>query len=175
MAAFQTDDAVGQCILLLFGYVFADYLCKVGQGHDGTADHEVLFALLFLATKMAGLAVFQSDGVADLLSHTDFLARAVDELKLAFGKQDSQRNAWEAAASAEVENACAGAEVYHPGNGHRVEHVVLVEVVDVLARDDVDFGVPVAIQLVEQSNLVLLLCRQLWKIFLYNIHLEDNR
>ena len=48
--------------------------------------------------------------------------------------------------------------------------MVLVEVVDVFAADDIDFVVPVAIQLVEGSDLLLLLIGEMSEIFLYDVH-----
>ena len=39
--------------------------------------------------------------------------------------------------------------------------MVLVEVVDILAADDIDLGIPIAIQTVEGSELLLLLVGEL--------------
>ena len=48
--------------------------------------------------------------------------------------------------------------------------MMLVEVVDILAADDIDLVVPVAVQLVECSDLLLLLIREMSEIFLYDVH-----
>lgn len=48
--------------------------------------------------------------------------------------------------------------------------MVLVEVVDILAADDIDLGIPIAIQTVEGSELLLLLVGEVREIFLYDIH-----
>ena len=53
--------------------------------------------------------------------------------------------------------------------------MVLVQVVDVLARDDVDFRVPVTIQLVEHRYLPLLLLGQLRKVLEYLFHAAKVR
>ena len=94
---------------------------------------------------MGALYVFQSYGVGDGLGHAHFFAYAVDEAEVGFGEEDGEGDAGETAARAEVEDARAGAEADEFGNAEGVEDVVLVEVVDVLAGDDVDFGVPVLV------------------------------
>ena len=48
-----------------------------------------------------------------------------------------------------------------------MEHVVLVEVVDILSRDDVDLRVPVMIQVIKGRKLSLLLLSNIRKIFCY--------
>ena len=47
---------------------------------------------------------------------------------------------------------------------------MLVEVVDILAADDIDLGIPITIQTVECSKLLLLLVGKVREIFLYDIH-----
>ena len=81
---------------------------------------------------MYGLHVGQSDGVGHLLRHTNLLARAVDEPELAVGEEYGQGDAGEASACAEVEDAGGRLEAAHLADGQRVEHMVGVEIVDVL-------------------------------------------
>ena len=157
VATFQADDAIGQGVALRLGDVLADNLHEVGQGHDGAAHHEVVAAFLVLTAQVLGVAVLEADGLADFLGDADLLARAVDEFELAFGVEDGEGDARETAASAEVENLGARAESADLGDGQRVEHMVLVDVVDVFAGDDVDLGVPVAVECVEGLKLPLLL------------------
>ena len=78
----------------------------------------------------------------------------------------------ESAAGAEVEDARAGTETDGLGDGQRVEHVVLVELVDVLAGDDVDLRVPVVVEGVEGLELLLLLLRQPCKVLMdeFRVH-----
>jgi len=45
-----------------------------------------------------------------------------------------------------------------------MQHMPLVQQVDVLARDHVDLRVPVRIQLLQLRKLLLLMCCQVWKI-----------
>ena len=165
VAAFEAEDAVGQGILLLLGDVLPDNPDEIGQRHDGTAHHKVVVALLVFTTQVRRLTVLQSDGITDFLSDTDLLARAVDELELAFGEENGQRNAREPAASAEIENRGARTEIDDLGDGHRVKHVVLIEVVDVLAGDDIDLVVPVTVEGIECFYLAQLLWRQVGKVF----------
>ena len=170
VSSLQAKDAVWQGILAFFGNVLADNLDQVGQGHDGSADNKVIAAFLVFTAQVLGVAVLQADGVAHFLGDAYLLACAVDKLELAFGKEDGQGYAGESAARTEVEDAGAGTEVYHAGNGHRVEHMVLVEVVDVLARNDINLGIPVPIQRVERSKLLLLLGAEVGEVFLNDFH-----
>ena len=156
ITAFQTEDAVRQSILLMLGDVFPHDLREVGQGHDGTADHKVVETFFVLTAQMCRMAVLQSDGIAHLLGHADFLARTVDELELTVGKENGQGDTGEATACTEVENLAAGTETDYLGNCHRVKHMVLVKMVDVLAGDDVDLLVPVTIEGFEVVYLLTL-------------------
>ena len=114
---------------------------------------------------MGRLAVLQADGIADLLGHTDFLACTIDELELAVRKENGQRDAWETTTCAEVENLTASTETNDLGNRHGVEHVMLIEVVDIFSRDDVDLLVPVAVEGIEGFYLTTLLGCQVGKVF----------
>ena len=118
---------------------------------------------------MGRLAVLQSDGIRHLLCHTNLFARAVDEFEVTLRKHNSQGNTRKTATSTKVENLRTRTEVNHLGNSQRVKHVVLVEVVDILARNHVDLRVPVTIKGVEGVKLSLLLLAQLWKIFQNNL------
>ena len=50
-----------------------------------------------------------------------------------------------------------------------MEHMVFVELVNVLARDDVDLRVPVVIEGIEGLELLLLAVREVGKVFQYDI------
>ena len=115
---------------------------------------------------MGRLAVLQPDGLCHLLCHPDLLARTVDELEVALREHDGQGNTRKAAPRAKVEDLRTWTEVHHLCDGQRVEHMVLVEVVDVFARDHVDLRIPVTIEGVEGVELPLLLLTQLGEIFL---------
>ena len=65
----------------------------------------------------------------------------------------------------------AGFETDKFGDSQGVEKMVLIEVVDVLAGDDVDLGVPIGIQIKKSRILPLLLFREMWKVFEYFVHL----
>ena len=118
IATLQTEDAIRQGISHSVGFgaavlandVFTYNLHEIGKGHDGATDDEVVQSLFVFASQVLGGAVGQSYGLAHLLGHVDLLARAVDEFKLAVGEENGQRNAGEAAAGAEIENAGTRAE-----------------------------------------------------------------
>ena len=83
---------------------------------------------------------------------------------MAFGKQDGQGNAWETAARAHVHQGGAGTEANDFRYAQRMEHVVGVEVVDVLARDNVNLGIPFPIQGIELFKLAALFGREVRKM-----------
>lgn len=165
ITAFQAENAVRQGVLLMFGDVFLNNLHQIGQGHNGTTDHKVVETFLILTTQVGGLAVLQSDGIADLLGYTDLLSCTVDQLELTVGEEDGQGDAGKTSAGAEIENLGAGTETDDLGNRHRVEHMVFIEVIDVLTGDDVDLLVPVAIEGIEGLYLLTLLRRQVGEVF----------
>ena len=121
------------------------YLDQVGQGHYGTAYDEVVLALLFFSPQVLGVAILQTDGAAHLLRHAYLLARTVDELELCLGEQDGKGDAGEPSAGAEVENPRAWPEVDALCYRQGVEHVMLIQIVDVLSGYYVDLRVPVAV------------------------------
>ncbi len=105
---------------------------------------------------MGGVAIGQSDMLAHLLCHHDFLSCSVNEFELALWKQDGQWNPRKATTCTEIKHACGWCETHQFPDGHGVEHMVFIEVVDVLARDDVDFGVPLTVERTECFQLFLL-------------------
>ena len=157
IAAFEAEYAVGKGVLVLLGDVFLHDFDEVGQWHDSSADHKIVEAFFVFTTQMGGLAVLQSNSLAYFLSDTDFLSCTVDELELAVREEYGQRDAWETAARAEVEDSGAFAETDDLGDGHRMKYMVLVEIVDILAGDDVDFVIPIAIEGIEGFYLLMLL------------------
>ena len=62
VAAFQTNQTIRQGVLSLLLEIFLDDLHQVGQLHHGTAHHEIILSLLFLATQMFSHEILQSDG-----------------------------------------------------------------------------------------------------------------
>lgn len=94
---------------------------------------------------MFSLEILQIDGRSHLVADSDFLARSIYQLELAFREKNGERNARETSAAAEIENLRARTEMDGFGYCQRMEHVVLVQIIDVLAADDIDLAVPVAV------------------------------
>ena len=94
---------------------------------------------------MAESDIGQSDGTGHFGRYFYFLSDTVYQMKVSFGKEDSQRNARKTTACTEVHNVCAGSEVYHFGNAQRMEYVVFVKVGNVFTWNHVDFAVPIGI------------------------------
>ena len=160
VAALEDDEPVGHGVALGAADVLADEFHKVGQGHHGTADHKIELAFLLLGALLYARNIVQTNGLRDFVGDAYLLADAVDERELALGEQDGEGYAGETAACADIQDGGAALEGDDLRDGKRMEDMVLVEVVDVLARDDVDFGVPVAVEGVEGSELLQLQSRQ---------------
>ena len=88
------------------------------------------------------------------------------------GKEDRQRHRREAAAAPHVEDTGAGIERTDLGNGERMQHMAQVELVEILARDDVDLGVPVGVEAVQGGELLPLQFRQAGEIFVDKFHAD---
>ena len=145
IAAFQTQKSVRQSVLPLLLKVFLDNLHQVGKLHYRTAYHEIVLAFFVLSAQVLSLEILQIDCRSHLVADSDFLARSIYQLELAFREEDGERNARETSAAAEIENLRARTEIDGFGYCQRMEHVVLVQIIDVLAADDIDLAVPVAV------------------------------
>ena len=191
LAALEGDEAVGEGVggVRVLCDMRARNLHEVGQGHHRAADDEVeagglkeggwgsgfFLQLLgigdvahFLGAGVLGGDIGEAEGGDDLVADAYLLADAIDQVELRLGEHDGQGYAREAAAGAEVHDAGAGAEVDDFGDAQRVEDMVLIEVVDVLARDDIDFGVPVVVEGVEGCEALALLGGEGGEVLLYN-------
>lgn len=144
-ATLKADEPIGQPIELLAADGFADYLYKVGQRHYGSRHNEVELLLHLLGPTPLRRHILQSQSTRNLLAYAYLLADGVNQMELNLRKHNGKRNARKATARAEVHDARAGLETNQFGNGKAMQDMVLVEVVDVLARDDIYLAVPVAI------------------------------
>ena len=145
IAALQTQKSVRQSVLSLLLKVFLDNLHQVRKLHYRTAYHEIELAFFVLSAQVLCLEILQIDCRSHLVADSDFLARSIYQLELAFREEDGERNARETSAAAEIENLRARTEMDGFGYCQRMEHVVLVQIIDVLAADDIDLAVPVAV------------------------------
>ena len=98
---------------------------------------------------MLGVTVREANGLAHLLSHANFLARTVDEVELTLREENSKGDTGEPTTCAEIEDAGARTETDDLGDGERVKHMVLVELVDVFTGYDIDLRVPLVIKVME--------------------------
>ena len=169
VAALKAENTIGKGVAGRLRDVFAHKLYKVGQGHYGTANDEVVLILLVLATQMSGGAVLKTDGIAHLLSHANLLSRTVDKLELALWEENREGHTRESAACAEVENAGSWAEIDNLGYGQRVEYMMLVELVDILARNDINLSVPIAIELAKCGKLLQLYIGKIREVSVDNL------
>lgn len=115
--------------------------------------------------------VFEPYGIGHIGGYAQFLTYAVDEMEAAVGVINGQWNAGKAASGAEVDERCAvGHEAEISGYGKRVKHVAGVEIVDVGARNYIDFGVPVIVELLQEGVLYALVVGQLRKCVVYYLN-----
>ncbi len=86
--------------------------------------------------------------VGNFICHAYLLSYPVDEVELAVRIKNSQRYARKSTACAEVENAGAFFERSQKGGERqRVEDMVLKDIIDIGARNHVDFRVPFSVQI----------------------------
>lgn len=156
----EGDDAVGQRIVLVFLDVLPYASHQVNHWHDCARHNKVVVLLLdVFATSMSELHVVQLNGFSHSLSHLQFLPDAVNQMETRIWEKYSQRNARESATAPQVEDMRVGAELYHLCDGQGMKHMMQVEVLDVLARNDINLSVPVRVQSIECLELTPLLMR----------------
>src|SRR5574344_835092 len=95
---------------------------------------------------MYGFNVFKVDSIGNFCGNPNFLSCTIDEFEMCLRKENCQRNTRKASSCTEIENFCSRFKGDGFGNGQGMEYVVLVEVVDVLSTDDVDFRIPIAVE-----------------------------
>ena len=82
---------------------------------------------------MAEGDVFQSDAAGNFGGYAHFLADAVHQMELHFGEKDGKRDSRKASSRAEVHNLCSRLEADYLGYAQRMQHMVLVQVLDIFA------------------------------------------
>ena len=145
-----------QGVVLRLGDFFLHPGDEFAQRGDGAGDHKIVFAVQLLSADLHSLGIGESDAIDDIGDHLDFLANGVDEGKAGVGEEDGERDPRETAAGAHIENLAHGGEGHHLGDGQGVEHVVLIEVLHILAGDDVDLSVPLLIKRQQSGKLLAL-------------------
>ena len=90
---------------------------------------------LLIVNKPAGLVVHPGHG-----NYSGTLVNALTYHPVSYTHLDRQRHRREAAAAPHVEDTGTGIERTDLGNGERMQHMAQVELVEILARDDVDLG-----------------------------------
>lgn len=105
------------------------------------------------------------------MSDFQFFADRVKKSEVTFREEYCERNAGETTASAYIEKCSVWFEIQDVCYCERVEDVVLVEVVNVLSRDNVNFGVPVGVEFKEFSELNFLRLSEFRPIFEYLFHI----
>ena len=145
-------------------HVFADKAHQIFHLHHSAAHYEVVFLLFLHDILVRGAHIGEFERIGHGLCHFNFLTDGVEQMELDFGKENGEGNARKAATGADIHDVGAGTKGDDFGNTQGVEHMVWVEIVDVFARNDVDLGVPIAIEGIEGGKLALLLLSELGKI-----------
>ena len=144
---------------------------KFGHGRHGARNDVVETLFEGLDPHAAGRQVPQPERSGDPFDHRDLLADRIRGGEVCPGKEDRQRHGRESAAAPHVENPRSVAERADLGDGQRMQHVTQVELVEILARNDVDLRVPVGIEVVQRRELLLLTPGQVREIFNYQLQL----
>ncbi len=79
----------------------------------------------------------------------DLLTNAIDAVKGTMREHDRQRNQGKPTTSADIHDACSLLELHHFRDAEGMQDVPFVEVLEVLARDQVDALVPMGVKLAE--------------------------
>ena len=125
--------------------ILTDNLHQVRQRHHSPRDYKIIAVVFILSTQMDGFTILQTNCLNDSLGHTDLLASTINEPKGHLREKDGQRYAWEAAASAKIEDTRSWTETDHPGNSHRMKDMMEIEIVNILTGYDINLFIPFAV------------------------------
>ena len=78
----------------------------------------------------------------------------IDEREFHFREEYGKWYAGETAAGADIKDLCLRSETDDAGNAKAMEHVMWVEIVDVLTADDVNLCIPFAVQGIQSLELL---------------------
>src|SRR5690606_28757476 len=124
-------------------------LDEIRERGDRAADDEIVYRLVLLTALLLGRSVLQAKAVDHALHGRDLLANAIDAVDTASGEKDGERDPRKTAPRAHVHDAAAGREGMHLGDAERMQDVPFVQVLEVLAGNEVDALVPMRVQLPE--------------------------
>lgn len=119
--------------MALFAYESARQFYEFVESHYGTAYDEVEATATLAHVAMLKSYIFKTYVTCYRLGHLDFLAYAVDEVEFTVGPHDGERYAWKASAATQVDERSAVDRSEKLRYGERVEYVVDIQVVDILA------------------------------------------
>ena len=120
---------------------------------------------------MAESHVLQADSRRNLGGHTHLLTDAVHQMEFHFREQNGERDTRETSSCTQVHDRCTRCELGILGDAQRMEHMVFVQVGDVLAGNHVNLRVPIQIEVVQGRKLAVLFLGQIREIFGYNVHI----
>lgn len=140
-------------------------LDECGHVGDGARDGIVEPAVYLFDARVQHLDVADSRTFGYAAYDRRLLGYRVHGREPRLGEEYGQRYARETAAAADIDDARPRIETADAGNGQRMEYVAYVELVEVLARNDVDFRVPVGVQGSEGFELLLLPLGQVGEVF----------
>ncbi len=162
---FEIENAIGKVVVARGRYFSTHPLHKLREVGNSPGDDEIVFALYLLGSHLLGSDIGELQLVGHILHYLDFFPYGIDKMEFCIGEHDGQRDAGKTAASTYVEYLGHGAEGLHLSNGKAVEDMMLIEIVHVLARNDIDFGVPVTIKGQQGGKLFFLPLCKVWEIF----------
>ena len=145
-AALPVKHAVGERMFFPGLNQFFDEAKKRGQIRDRASRDEIEMPADFLGAGDARLDVFQREPFRDVGDDADFLRDGIRQREMRLREQHGEQQPREAAARADVDHARAAHELEKRSRGETRRVVMPLEVVDVLAGNEVDFRVPLAVE-----------------------------
>ena len=129
----QANQSVGEGIVLFLPDILPDNLQQVGERHHRPAHHKIKLLFFFFGAAVTGRHVLQPDGLGDFRSHLHLLANAVHQMEMRVGKQDGQGNSRKPSTRTQVHNFGSRTELDDFRDAQRMQHMMLIQIGDVLA------------------------------------------
>ena len=145
IATFECKQPIGEGMLLLGFELPGRPEDEFVHGGYSSGYDKIKFLLQVFRPHVKGFYIVQFQGLGNFFYGSDLFARAIDEGKPGFRKQDRQRNARKPSAGAQVEDLRPWAELNQPGDAHRMQNMVLIKKGNVLSGDEVDLVVPIEV------------------------------
>lgn len=148
IASLETNKSGSVTVLAMAGRtdIFHYERDESVKRHDGATDDEIESLTALADVAMLKGDISEADVLGNATGDINLLADAVDEMEMTVGIDGGERDAGEAAASAQIEDGRARLEVApEAGDRQRMKDVMQIQIVYVLTRNDIDLSIPLGI------------------------------